>query len=91
VIPLAEAWRSGARGWTTAERKRFANDLTEPQLVAVSASSNRAKGDKGPEDWKPRSAAWCLYARWWVKVKSAWRLTISAAEKRELRAMLNTC
>ncbi|KAG6868896.1 hypothetical protein C0993_008194 [Termitomyces sp. T159_Od127] len=35
VIPLKEAWISGARFWTTAQREAFANDLTRPQLVAV--------------------------------------------------------
>jgi hypothetical protein len=91
VIPLAEAWRSGAREWSQDERKRFANDLSSPQLVAVSYSANRSKGDKGPENWKPRRAAWCLYARWWVAVKSVWKLAVDAAEKRAVSTMLNTC
>ncbi|GJF30401.1 hypothetical protein KNE206_31010 [Kitasatospora sp. NE20-6] len=56
LVPLANAWRAGAWQWTTEQRKAFANDLTHPQLLAVSASSNRAKGDQGPEAWKPRRA-----------------------------------
>ncbi|PPR04757.1 hypothetical protein CVT24_007112 [Panaeolus cyanescens] len=35
VVPLKEAWLSGARSWTNAQREAFANDLTRPQLVAV--------------------------------------------------------
>lgn len=31
----------------------FANDLVNPQLIAVTNVVNRAKGDKGPETWKP--------------------------------------
>jgi hypothetical protein len=27
--------------------------LTNPQLLAVTDNVNQAKGDKGPEDWKP--------------------------------------
>jgi hypothetical protein len=81
VVPLAEAWRSGASSWTASDRKRFANDLTDPQLVAVSYSSNRSKGDKGPEEWRPRRAAWCLYARWWVRVKSVWNLRSTALRR----------
>ena len=34
VVPLAEAWRSGADSWTTDRRRAFANDLGGPQLLA---------------------------------------------------------
>ncbi|GAA3236009.1 hypothetical protein GCM10020256_54330 [Streptomyces thermocoprophilus] len=30
VVPLAEAWDSGASKWTTSQRQAFANDLTRP-------------------------------------------------------------
>jgi hypothetical protein len=35
IVPLKEAWVSGARSWTTARREALANDLTRPQLLAV--------------------------------------------------------
>ncbi|CAE6441664.1 unnamed protein product [Rhizoctonia solani] len=35
MIPLKEAWVSGARNWTTERRRALANDLEHPQLVAV--------------------------------------------------------
>ena len=36
VVPLADAWRSGAAGWTPERRLAFANDLTSPDaLLAV--------------------------------------------------------
>jgi Protein of unknown function (DUF1524) len=92
VVPLANAWRSGAKRWTTDRRRAFANDLQDSQLIAVSASSNRSKGDQGPDEWKPpRRAAWCLYSRWWVQVKRRWRLTVTRAEPAELRRMVATC
>jgi hypothetical protein len=92
VVPLANAWRSGAKHWSRHRRREFANDLDNSQLIAVSASSNRSKGDQGPESWKPpRRAAWCLYSRWWVQVKWAWRLTVIRAERTELRKMLAAC
>lgn len=47
--------QSGAAAWTTAQRQAFANDLTNPQLLAVTDNVNQAKGDSGPEDWKPVS------------------------------------
>jgi len=32
-----KAWVSGAYAWTAAQREALANDLTRPQLIAVSA------------------------------------------------------
>ena len=92
VVPLANAWRSGASAWTTEKREDFANDLDDPQLVAVSASSNRSKGDQDPSTWKPTdSSAWCDYARDWIAVKTHWKLTVTTAEKSALADMLEKC
>jgi hypothetical protein len=60
LVPLADAWRSGAATWTDARREAFANDLDRPELVAVSTASNRAKGDQDPSSWRPQvTGAWC--------------------------------
>jgi hypothetical protein len=92
MVPLAEAWRSGANQWDDQRRGDFANDLTRPQLIAVSASSNRAKGDQDPSKWTPSNRAfWCTYAQDWIAVKAFWRLTVTAAEKAALSDMLGTC
>ncbi|WP_373300411.1 HNH endonuclease family protein [Amycolatopsis deserti] len=92
VVPLAEAWRSGANSWTTSKRQSFANDLTYPQLIAVTDDVNQAKGDKDPAAWKPpRSAYHCTYAKMWVRSKYHWGLTLQSAEKSALQSMLNTC
>nr|WP_036373298.1 HNH endonuclease family protein [Micromonospora sp. ATCC 39149]QLJ98352.1 HNH endonuclease [Micromonospora carbonacea] len=92
IVPLANAWRSGADEWDDAKRGDFANDLTRPQLIAVSASSNRAKGDQDPSQWKPANRSyWCQYAEDWVTVKHHWRLTVTSAEKAALADMLEGC
>ena len=92
VVPLAHAWRTGAKTWTMKRRRAFANDLRDPQLIAVSAHSNRSKGDQAPDEWKPpRRAIWCLYARWWIRVKTVWRLTVIGRERKSLRSMLRRC
>ena len=92
LVPLANAWRSGASSWTATEREDFANDLDDPQLVAVSASSNRAKGDQDPSTWKPKvTGAWCEYAEDWIAVKTHWKLTVTIAEKAALIDMLEKC
>jgi Protein of unknown function (DUF1524)/Excalibur calcium-binding domain len=92
VVPLANAWRSGAgiSGWSLTDREAYAND---PEvLLSADAGANRAKGDKGPEAWKPPNQDyWCEYARRWIWIKSDWRLTVNPAEKSSLRQMLETC
>ncbi|MGW5425000.1 GmrSD restriction endonuclease domain-containing protein [Streptomyces sp. NPDC003943] len=92
TVPHANAWRSGASGWTTEQRKAFANDLTHPQLLSVSAVSNRSKGDQGPDEWQPPlKSDWCAYGRAWTSVKSTYGLSVTAAEKTMLGRMLDTC
>jgi len=92
MVPLANAWRSGADQWTDARRKAFANDLISPELIAVSQSSNRSKGDQSPDQWRPTNIRyWCTYARSWIAVKYEWNLSVTRAEKRALRQMLASC
>jgi hypothetical protein len=50
--------KSGASAWTTSQRQAFANDLVNPQLNTVTDNVNQAKGDQGPEDWKPSLSEW---------------------------------
>ncbi|WP_246843167.1 HNH endonuclease family protein [Allokutzneria sp. NRRL B-24872] len=92
TVPLANAWRSGADTWTDQKRQEFANDLTNPQLLAVSAATNRSKGDQDPSQWKPPAKdAWCDYAKDWIAVKKTYSLNVTDAEKSALRDMLATC
>jgi len=92
MVPLADAWRSGADTWTDDQRTEFANDLTRPQLLAVSRATNRAKGDQDPSQWKPANRDyWCEYATRWMAVKSYWKLTVTSSEKSSLREMLGRC
>ena len=91
MVPLSEAWKSGANSWDAATRERFANDLGDKRsLVAVTATSNRSKGDKDPALWMPRYGK-CRYVTEWTAVKLRWSLKIDAAEKRKLLAVAKTC
>lgn len=92
VVPLADAWRTGASGWTTAQRQAYANDLDDPQLIAVTDNVNQAKGDDSPDLWKPPlESYWCTYAEMWIAVKYKWNLTVNDAEKSALTDMLGRC
>ncbi|MGW1511334.1 HNH endonuclease family protein [Streptomyces sp. NPDC002394] len=92
MVPLAEAWRSGANSWTTAQRQAFANDLTRPQLIAVTDNVNQAKGDLDPAKWLPPVTSYrCTYVRAWVDVKHYYNLSVDPAEKSALQSVLNGC
>jgi hypothetical protein len=93
VVALAEAWDSGAYAWTSQRRQAFANDLGVPwALIAVTAGSNRSKGDRDPADWlPPLKSARCVYLVDWVAVKVRWKLTVDATERRTLLQLASTC
>jgi hypothetical protein len=93
TVPLANAWRSGAWAWTPEQRVAYANDVADdPHLIAIPAGENRAKGDDGPEGWRPPSAAsWCTYARVWTAIKAKWNLTATPAEWSAILELASTC
>ncbi|MFE1886369.1 HNH endonuclease family protein [Streptomyces diastatochromogenes] len=92
LVPLAEAWDSGASQWTTSERQAFANDLTRPQLIAVTDNVNQAKGDQDPATWMPSVTSYrCTYVRAWVQVKYYYDLSVDSAEKTALTNYLASC
>ena len=89
VVALAEAWDSGASNWDSATRRRFANDPAH--LVAVTAPSNRTKGDSDLAEWRPLRSAWCVTATITAQVKAAYGLSVDRAEYDAIAEMLGTC
>ena len=91
LVPLAEAWGSGAAAWTSTRRRAFANDLGDPRsLGAVTDEVNQSKGDRDPAAWLPTYDR-CRYVAEWTAVKLRWRLTADAAEKRVLTGYAASC
>lgn len=92
IVPLRNAHLSGAWRWSAQQKELYANYLADPQhLIAVTASANRSKGVRGPEDWKPEDRTyWCQYAIDWTTVKQTWDLTVTQREHDALIQMLNT-
>ncbi|MGW0578016.1 HNH endonuclease family protein [Streptomyces sp. NPDC002920] len=92
MVPLAEAWDSGASAWTAAERQAYANDLGDPRsLIAVTARSNRQKADKDPADWLPVESYLCTYVTDWATVKTRWGLSADSREKDTLTRLASSC
>jgi hypothetical protein len=92
LVPLAQAWVSGAARWSPARRQAFANDLSRPQLVTVTDNVNEAKGGSAPDQWKPPlKTTWCAYAVDWVVVKHHYQLTVTGRERAALASMLDRC
>ena len=87
LVPLAEAWDSGASGWSADLREAFAND--EAALIAVTARSNRAKSASDPAEWMPSNQEFtCPYAAGWVATKARWGLSVDQREKSFLGGLL---
>jgi hypothetical protein len=85
-VALKNAHDSGGWLWTTEKKREFANDLINPgSLMAVSASANRSKGDRGPDEWLPTNLAYrCEFVRNWIKVKETWGLSLTAKEAKAI-------
>lgn len=93
VVALREAWRSGAAAWDPRRRAAFSNDLDDPRtLIAVSASSNRSKGDRDPSEWRPPDPGhWCGYVTDWLAVKLRWDLAVDPIEFAAVQYLVDTC
>ncbi|MCG8969110.1 HNH endonuclease family protein [Streptomyces sp. CL12-4] len=93
MVPLAEAWDSGASAWTAARREAYANDQgAATSLVAVTARSNRSKADQDPAQWLPPAAeAHCRYIAEWVGTKLRWSLAADDTEVAALAEVAAAC
>lgn len=91
MVPLKEAWDSGAHAWDDATRERYANDLGDRRsLVAVTDNENQSKSDRDPAEWLPDFEV-CRYVAEWTAVKTRWDLTVDRTEKSTLRQLARDC
>lgn len=92
-VPLGDAHSSGGSDWAPDRKQDYANSLADADhLIAVSASANRAKGSRAPDEWKPPNQGyWCEYAYDWIRVKAAWGLSVTQSEWVAVNSMTATC
>jgi hypothetical protein len=93
MVPLKEAWESGAYAWDSTTRTSFENDIDyQHTLIAVSAKSNRSKSDRDPNNWMPPAISFhCQYAGRWVAVKYRWSLSVDSREQEFLVSLIAQC
>ncbi|MUL43476.1 HNH endonuclease [Streptomonospora sp. PA3] len=89
VVPLALAWRTGAREWDGDTRVAFAND--PGNLIAADGPANQSKGDSGPGEWRPYPPFRCSYAVTYIGVIDEYGLWLPPDDHAALGAMLRTC
>jgi hypothetical protein len=90
VVALGDAWQKGAFRWSRERRVELADDPLD--LLAVSASANRQKGDGDTATWLPKNKAFrCAYVARQVAVKRKYDLWVTAAEQAAMRRVLQRC
>lgn len=93
VVPLYNAWQSGAYLWNDFKREDFANYMIfEDHLIAVDKYQNRQKGAKDPSEWMPANSDFhCEYVAIWIEIKYLWELTITSSEYKFLDTVISSC
>lgn len=75
VVPLKNAWDSGAHSWDGKLREEFAND--PENLVLTNKKYNRQKGAQTPLTWAPANREYnCKYLKQWLYIKRKYKLRI---------------
>ena len=90
VVALSNAWQTGAFQFTSEIRLQFANDPLN--LLAVSASLNRQKGDGDAATWLPPTKSYrCQYVARQIAVKKKYGLWLTKPEKVAMTTLLAKC
>ena len=90
VVALENAWQSGARTWSTAERYRFGNDAYN--MLAVDGPANEQKGSASAAYWLPTNGDYrCPYVARQIGVKATYKLSVASTEKQAMMAVLRSC
>ncbi|MCD7100568.1 MULTISPECIES: HNH endonuclease family protein [unclassified Pseudoclavibacter] len=90
LVPLKNAWQSGARNLSQERRVQLANDPLN--LLAVDGPTNQAKSDKDAGEWLPANAAFqCQYVERQVLVKAKYGLWVTNSERDAMAGVLDRC
>jgi hypothetical protein len=92
MVPLKNAYISGAWNWNAAQRCNYANFIGNNfHLLAVLGTENSRKSDRTPEEYiPPNEKTVCQYLVNWLKIKSIWRLKLAKQEALAIEQELKT-
>jgi hypothetical protein len=90
VVALDDAWRTGAASWTDSRRLAYANDPAV--LLAVDGPANQDKGAGDASQWLPPDTGYrCVYVLRQVRIKAAYGLWVTGAERSAMERALDGC
>lgn len=89
IIPLKNAYESGAAEWTKERRCHFSNFLWDgSHLLPVFWIENRKKGDSDPSEYVPPSPVFrCKYLHLWMRIKATWDLALTPEEMQSIEQL----
>ena len=90
LVPLKNAYMSGAHRWDFKTRCLYANYLGyDFHLLSVFGTENMKKSDRAPDQYMPPDSRYaCTYIRNWLAVKMMWGLTMSISEASAVRQIM---
>lgn len=90
IIARSNAWQTGAAKFDEDTLKEFGNDPLN--LLAVSSSLNRQKGDGDAATWLPPAKSYrCEYVSRQIAIKHKYELWVVKAEKAAMERVLGAC
>lgn len=90
VVPLSNAWQTGAQQLPRRTREQLANDPLN--LIATIGELNQTKSDSDAATWLPPALGYrCPYVARQVAVKARYRLWVTAAERNAILRVPQDC
>ena len=91
VVPLKNAYISGAYRWAWKTRCAYFNFLENPtHLIPIEGQTNRDKSDQSVEQWLPPNQRYhCQYIANWLRVKTIWNLMMSEEETSAIESLIS--
>lgn len=82
VVPLKNAYMTGAYNWAPKKRCQYANYIGNNfHLLSVNGTENMRKGDRSPREYIPPNRKFtCQYLKNWLEIKYLWNLRLTPTE-----------